>query len=203
MKKTLLVLCLILFSTFSVFAQTIFVDAGLTYGILNQKKGDFQTDATGPGVEVSFMYYLTDSLGIYDSLYYCMVNNTSNVDSDDAVSSSFSGVSGSPYISINLGPAYRYRFTDSLDIFARGGLNLTIYSSTNSTSSNSRTYLGVGGELVATYVFNHSLNLYLTAGCGLAYDFYDTTSKKDFSLNDTETNSITGIMPFIGIGMRI
>ncbi|MBQ5491673.1 MAG: outer membrane beta-barrel protein [Treponema sp.] len=204
MKKIITLVCVAFLGTLAFANENqTYVTAAYNFALFTERGDNARTEIVSHGIDLSVSTYFNQNWGLYLNTGYYFPSKTTTTSGGSTVTLTSSDWDFSMYISMILGPSYRYSITKDFEVFGGLGIHFAEYSLKIGNIASALVFsFGIGGDAGVRYAFTD--NFYVTGGLIFSHDFlgfgeattiYGTT-KQSGSYN------LGSIRPYIGVGVR-
>lgn len=176
------------------------ITAAYNYGVFTEKADGIKTKTSCNGFDLSISCCFTENWGFYLNTDYNFSTEATVTSGGTSVTTTDSDWDFSWFLSVIIGPTYKYKINEKFEIFVAAGFHIAQYLLKSKYIGVQNYSTGIGGDLGFRYLPTE--HFYITSGCLLSHDFKcdgeiyinGSTTKKSGSYN------LGSVRPYIGIG---
>jgi hypothetical protein len=202
MKKIIItfftvLLCSVLFAR----ETKTYITAAYNFGKFTERADKAQTEIENNGIDLSVAGYFGNNWGIYLNTDYLFPSKMTVSSGGISLTTTSSDWNHAMFISVIIGPTYKYTVNENFELFGALGFHLAQFSLTSENVAGLNYSFGIGGDFGVRYL--PTKNFYLTGGCLLTHDFYckgETTIRGYGTTETSDSYNLGSFRPYIGIG---
>jgi hypothetical protein len=213
MKRIEILVILVMFGIFSVYAQTeSWISVGYEHGsfleTVSSSGVTLKSTMTSPGIDLSvYNFYNNSNTGLFVHDSFLFPKSGSFSDGVDTINVDFSVYDYLVQIGLIVGPGFRYPIDEKLNLYY--GIGISFLQTSGSIEDTSYYYvllaynIGVGGNIGLKYDFSEAM--YFDVGVIANYDFKNYTLVSSTYIDSegwADNYSMLSVRPYVAIGFN-